>query len=344
MSYSRTLKSARMIQCSVGKTAYFVDTSGIRGIQRSEGFSLDDSGNGPDGWLTGRRTRVPIFFMAGRLGQPNIAVDRPGAILIIDGKPDLWGLAVDRASQVIEVEGDSVLRIPPAVGEAALGIFQGVVRLADNLALFVSPERLHPDFPAGSSVPTMPTGSPPRTTSENGTLEAAVRHQRLIAFTLTNEQVTSEQLIFGLSITQVSEMLEPQPLLRVPNSSPSMLGLVRWRDRVVPVVDLGALIGLPATRYEACERLIVCRAPDTGEFFAILASNNVWGEGVPARSRVAMHPEPLDPTVLNSVFDLSSDNLLLLPNLDAMFGFVNALNPVAEAGTAGLGEPDLQPQ
>ena len=343
MSNAPTLKSARMIQCSVGKTAYFVDTFRIRGIQRSEGFSFDDSASGPDGWLTGRQTRVPVFFMAGRLGQANIAVERPGAILIIDGKPDLWGLAVDRASRVIEVEGDRVLSMPPAVGEAALGIFQGVVGLADHLALFVAPERLHPDFPAGSRVPAEPTGNPPRTISENGTLEA-VHHQRLIAFTLTNEQATTKRLIFGLSITQVAEMLEPQPLLRVPNSSPSMLGLIRWRDRVVPVVDLGALIGLPATRYEACERLIICRAPDTGEFFAILTSTDVWGEGVPVRSRAAAHPEPLDPTVLNGVFELGSDDLLLLPNLDAMVGFVNAVNPIAEAQTAGLAEADLQPQ
>ena len=128
MSGVRNLNAERMIQCSVGEEVYCVATSRLRGIQRSEGFSLDDSQSQPDGWLTGRRTKIPVFFMAGLLGQPNIAVDRPGAILIIDGDPDLWGLAVDRASQVVEMGPGRLLPIPPTVGKQASAIFPGVVR------------------------------------------------------------------------------------------------------------------------------------------------------------------------------------------------------------------------
>ncbi len=331
MSDVRNLNAERMIQCFVGEEVYCVATSRLRGIQRSEGFSLNDNGSQPDGWLTGRRTKIPVFFMAGRLGRPNVAVDRPGAILIIDGDPDPWGLAVDRASQVVALEAGQLLPMPPTLGELALRIFQGVVCLADSLALLVSPERLHPDSPPGPSVSREPANARPKTSSGGDTQEA-VSHGRLIAFSLTNEEVTTERLVFGLSITQVSEMLEHQPLLQVPNSSPVMLGLVHWRDRVLPVIDLGALVGLPAIGHDATERLIVCRAPDTGSFFAIPSTADVWGEPVPEQSPSAIAaPQPLDTTFLRGAYAVGSGHLLLLPDLDGIAGSMTASAHVAAA-------------
>ena len=61
MSDVRNLNAERMIQCFVGEEVYCVGTSRLRGIQRSEGFSLNDNGSQPDGWLTGRRAKMPVF-------------------------------------------------------------------------------------------------------------------------------------------------------------------------------------------------------------------------------------------------------------------------------------------
>ena len=319
MSDVRRLNPERMVRCSVAEEVYCVATSRLRGIQRSEGFSLNETGGPPDGWLTGRRTRIPVFFMAGLLGRPNIAPGRPGAVLIIDRHRDPWGLAVDRALQVVEMESSRLLPIPPAVGEQALGIFQGVVRLTDNLALLVAPERLHPDSPPGSSVPMKPPATQ-RNTPPGGDTQRAAGHGRLITFSLINGEATAERLVFGLSLAQVSEILEDKPLLRVPRGSPAMLGLVHWRDRVLPVIDVGALIGLPAGGDDTAERLIVCRSPDTGIFFAIPSTADVWGERVPERCPAAAVPQPLDKTFLRGVYAVGSSHLLLLPDLDGIVG------------------------
>ncbi len=63
-------------------------------------------------------------------------------------------------------------------------------------------------------------------------------------------RVASER--FALPLGAVREVVLPQPpFARVPRSSDAVRGVMNLRGRVVAVVDLAALVGLPSQRLEA---------------------------------------------------------------------------------------------
>lgn len=50
---------------------------------------------------------------------------------------------------------------------------------------------------------------------------------------------------YAIPLDRVAEVLEPVPATRLPEAPPAVLGLVNHRGRIVPVLDLGVLLGLP---------------------------------------------------------------------------------------------------
>jgi len=49
---------------------------------------------------------------------------------------------------------------------------------------------------------------------------------------------------YGILVSQIEVVLEMLPITRVPNSAPSILGVVNHRGSVVPVLDLRTIFGL----------------------------------------------------------------------------------------------------
>jgi purine-binding chemotaxis protein CheW len=67
----------------------------------------------------------------------------------------------------------------------------------------------------------------------------------------------------ALRMSEVTEVLQPRPLTRVPHAAPSLLGLVNLRGAVVPVLSLAALVGATASSATEASRLVLMwpRAP-----------------------------------------------------------------------------------
>ncbi|SIT21293.1 chemotaxis protein CheW, partial [Insolitispirillum peregrinum] len=65
--------------------------------------------------------------------------------------------------------------------------------------------------------------------------------------------------LFAIETAQVLEVLDDTPLVVVPNSRPFVRGLLNMRGKVVPVVDLQRLLGMPhgGTVADPLERRIV---------------------------------------------------------------------------------------
>lgn len=95
---------------------------------------------------------------------------------------------------------------------------------------------LRPASPAGLSADAPLAPSP---YTERGTGEDALT---VLAFTLAAHQ-------FAVRVEAVLEIIEEPPLMPLPSSPPWMLGLVDIRGSTVPVVDLGARLGLTPVRH-----------------------------------------------------------------------------------------------
>ncbi|MDX1502928.1 MAG: chemotaxis protein CheW [Thermoanaerobaculia bacterium] len=64
-------------------------------------------------------------------------------------------------------------------------------------------------------------------------------------------------LDLGLPVTAVLEVVRPRPVTRVPGAPPAVRGLINLRGRALPLVDLGAHLGLAAAQGGDDARIVV---------------------------------------------------------------------------------------
>ena len=73
-----------------------------------------------------------------------------------------------------------------------------------------------------------------------------------------------EREVFGVPVEAVLEILDMQPIFRVPEAPPYMLGLIDLRGRSVPVLDLRVKLGLPAIAPTETTRILVLEVEVSG--------------------------------------------------------------------------------
>ncbi len=124
-------------------------------------------------------------------------------------------------------------------------------------------------------------------------------------------------LSFGLSITQVTEVLRPRPLIPVPTAPPFVLGLINWRDRPVPIIDLDARLGStasPKSPANGHSRLIIARSVGRDAFVGFPIQSVVRTLPLPLPHQASTQTLPIDQTLVKGVVKLE-DETLALPDI-----------------------------
>jgi purine-binding chemotaxis protein CheW len=135
---------------------------------------------------------------------------------------------------------------------------------------------------------------------------------QVVVFTLANEW-------YALPVTHVREVLRLQRINSVPQAPPFVEGILSLRGRVVTVIDLRGLFGLPRTERTGKTRILIVRLPKA---LAGLIVDSV--EEVAGLPQAAIQPAP---GVLTAQFDARylsgiarhGANLVLLLDLAALF-------------------------
>lgn len=276
------ISTLRFIRCTVGSETYGLDMSWVRGIQRTDllqrnsetegGDLATDSGRRPMGWLPRREGDIPVFGLARLLGRASGDALRAASRIVVLNSPTAedqpWALLVDRVSQVIQAPMERVAPVPPAVVNPAKAHFEGVIRLGGALTLLLSPARLHPD-----AVPRVIPPAAARAPAFQGREQAPATHRdrgqgQIVVFRTTPPRPGERAIAYGLSITQVPEILRPLSLIPVPGAPGFVLGLANWRDRPVPIVDLDARLGLASEAGVSANgrtRLVIARDRGAGD-------------------------------------------------------------------------------
>jgi len=73
-----------------------------------------------------------------------------------------------------------------------------------------------------------------------------------------------EREVFGVPVEAVLEILDMQPVFRVPEAPAYMLGLIDLRGRSVPVLDLRTKLGLPSVPPTETTRILVLEVEVSG--------------------------------------------------------------------------------
>lgn len=105
------------------------------------------------------------------------------------------------------------------------------------------------DTPAAAAQETDPAGSTPCAV-EHAMVTYAV--SRIVVFRL-------DEQLYALPIESVQEIQQIVELTPVPDSAPAIVGMIDVRGRVVPAIDMRALVGLGPAQYQLDTPMILCR-------------------------------------------------------------------------------------
>jgi len=121
------------------------------------------------------------------------------------------------------------------------------------------------------------------------------------------------QTRWGLSITQVAEVRQSEPLLPVACSPGYLMGLLWWRDEPVPVVDLNLRQGWPGLDF--AERILVARIKENSGYLGFHCGSDVKIE----RDLETYQPIPLSESIHGSLatgaFQRDNRETLIIPDL-----------------------------
>jgi purine-binding chemotaxis protein CheW len=193
--------------------------------------------------------------------EPLAHDDATRALVISLGQP--LGFVVDRVASVVSVEAGE---IQPASGIQSVvqadfltGVIQRTASAgqAPELMLVLDFERLVKDR-LGSSVTT--PGSHGGTAAADSPGAAATQgtpadELRLVSFTVADQE-------YAIAIDRVQEIVQvPGTITAVPNAPAQVLGLISLRERLLPLVSLRSLFGLPAVVADEQHRIVVVALP-----------------------------------------------------------------------------------
>jgi chemotaxis signal transduction protein len=302
----------RLVRCRTGGERYGLEMTWVHGIQRADRLRPDPGAGGRVGWLPGRGGEVEVFSLAALLGRPFREAGAGQHALVLNTAPARRGILVDHVAQAARVEADHLLPLP-ALARPAAGFFEGLVLGPDEVLLVLAPERLCPDAPshgcpdgegAGRAL-----GAAPVWDFAAGKWERSPG--QLVLFPLSETAAGERPLAFGLSIAQVAEIVESPALTPVPGAPAVVRGLVAWRGRAVPVLDLAQRLGLPPLSPGRGTRLLVARDPAHAGPVGLLVRAPVRMLRLPAPHTPSDRPLPVEGRLVKARVELKAETLVV---------------------------------
>ncbi len=295
----------------IDNVSYSIDMSRVKGIHGYENFtpSEDESSLGS---LQKDGRDLPVYSLSGRI-DPASSMPRDlsnSRFLIIDDT-HRWCLVVTEVVGVIRRESDEIYPMPMYAQDQELALLKGVVRERGKWIFYLSVDRIHPDAkPITFREKNIAVNKQNNLPTQR--LESSASG-KLLFFSTTDFSFDERKLMFGLSITQVPQILESLPIIPIPTSPGYVLGLVDWRERPIPVIDLNLRLGFETQSDNSKKkRLLIARSTISDELVGFMVQPNVSVRNLPLPHRPSKH---LVPSLAKGIYE-SDTETLLIPDLD----------------------------
>lgn len=180
---------------------------------------------------------MPVASVRGLLGLDEIATTPASRLIVLDGATPV-ALAVDEVAALVTVPASQVraeeAELSSAAGEQLQGVFQANGKVAKILDISALLERSFPQDSSrrkGASATAAPV-------EEKRAVEADRR--RLVTFDVAGQE-------YAMDLDAVREIVTaPGHATQVPGSDEAVLGVMSYRERLLPLLSLRVLLGLPA--------------------------------------------------------------------------------------------------
>jgi purine-binding chemotaxis protein CheW len=195
--------------------------------------------------------------------------DATRAVVINLGQP--LGFVVDHVSSVIGVEPEEIEPAHHIQSVVQSDYLTGVIKRPspeggkDQLLLVLDFDRLVREQFASIAQMQAARGQSRITSQSHESPEAVVDDKvtsdelRLVSFTVAGQE-------YAIDIADVREIVQrPDEISELPNTPSHVLGLMSLRQRLLPLVGLRHLFGLPDVDHDERHRIVVVSLPDGGQ-------------------------------------------------------------------------------
>lgn len=309
-----------LFSCAVGGERYAIDLAAVVAIERvSELLPPESEGAGGVGLLRAQgegAEPTPVVRLGTLLGTPRPSHPTAGAILVVERGGKRLGLLVDRVERVPHADAAEFLAMPRLAGERARRMFRGLFRRGETLELVLDLSFWILSPAASQAVAAHPADSPTAAQPEREPAPRPPRTAKTARLALFSTAPSGEApVLFALSLTQVREVLQARPLLRVPGASAHLLGLTLWRDQALPVLDLALRMGGGPSLFEGESRLLVARGASSTESLGLPVRPDIRFLTLPQPGRASAQARLLDRRLVRGVFELE-EGTVFIPDVD----------------------------
>jgi len=298
----------RLMPCQAGGRSYYLDASAVRSVHRKEEWRLNWRSEVPLGWVRYRGEEIPILDLARALGVSHTTVADNAVVVETESGPKAWG--VGGVGRVVSLAGERILPVPGTFWTENSPPWIGVVTGEGTQALCVSPQHLGVGMPQ----PSAPT--PAHAASASGAFEPARATGRAILFGAYDNRGRLPEVRFFLGFGQVAEFITAPRVVPVPAGRPWLIGIIVWRGRSVPVINLGWGVTGKATPIETEDYLIV-RASAGGDVVAVTVLGKPEAVDLPFECEREAEPRVTSPEWFLAAFK-QKHQLFLTPNFQVI--------------------------
>lgn len=201
-----------------------------------------------------RGTVLPIVNLRDTFGFAQVMHDDATRVVVLDqGHP--IGLVVDRMANVVTVDADRIERADTIRATVDTDLLTGMIkgRAGESMVMILDASQLvHREF-KDIAARAVGGGSQavPAQEIRTDTTEMTVDEDQLVSFEVAGQE-------YAFPINQVQEIVQlPDRITSVPNTGSHVLGVITLRNRLLPLVSLREMFGLPAVELTDTNKVVV---------------------------------------------------------------------------------------
>lgn len=206
-----------------------------------------------------RGTVLPVVNLRDTFGFAQVLHDDATRVVVLDqGHP--IGLVVDRMANVVTVDADRIERADTIRATVDTDLLTGMIkgRDGDSMVMILDAGRLvsreFEDIGGRAGSGGSEAAQVHRDRAE--AVEATVDEDQLVSFEVAAQE-------YAFPIDQVQEIVQlPDRITHVPNTRSHVLGVITLRNRLLPLVSLREMFGLPAVELTEANKVVVVSLGD----------------------------------------------------------------------------------
>jgi purine-binding chemotaxis protein CheW len=184
---------------------------------------------------------LPVLSLRALLHLPELAANESTRVVVMRSDAPL-GFVVDGIERLLTVTADELQKDDAGAGTIDPAVLKGIIKGAEGRSpiKLLSPSRLLGGQFARLGISAAPASGQPSLARSRPVAVPAQALVSVLSFCLSDQE-------YALPLDRVREIIPlPDHLSELPRPETAVLGVVTLRDRLLPLVSLRALLGLPA--------------------------------------------------------------------------------------------------